>query len=209
MDEKLYNTYLAALLKGDRAQCHAIIQDLVARDVDIRDIFLNYFQRSLYQVGELWEINKISVATEHLATAITEGLLALVYPKLFSAEHTGKKAIVSCAVNEYHQIGGKMVADIFELNGWDSRFLGASTPQDDLLKFIHETQPDVLALSLSIYSNLPKLLKTTDAIRGNFMHLDIIFGGQAFRWGGQKEMLKILGTQYVPSLKELEKSIKG
>lgn len=207
MEEKLYNLYLEALLKGDRNRCHNLINELLDKKVDIRTIYLEFFQKSLYRVGELWETNQISVATEHLATAITEGLLALLYPQLFSADHVNKKAIVSCAVNEYHQIGGKMVADIFELNGWDSHFLGANTPLNDLLQFIQEQQPDVLAMSLSIYSNLPKLLKTTDAIRGNYMHLDIVFGGQAFRWGGQKEMLKILGTQYIPSLVELEKNI--
>jgi len=208
MDEQLYQTYLTALLKGNRAECHRIVEKLINEGTDIRIIYLNYFQKSLYRVGELWETNRISVATEHMATAITEGLLALLYPQIFGVERVNKKAIVSCAVNEYHQIGGKMVADIFELNGWDSHFLGANAPLADLLQFIQDQQPDVLALSLSIYHNLPKLLKTTDAIRGNYMHLDIIFGGQAFRWGGQKEMLKILGTQYLPSIEELEKNIR-
>ncbi|THB78734.1 MAG: cobalamin-binding protein [Desulfobulbaceae bacterium] len=208
MDEKLYQHYFDALIKGDKATCNEIIMDLLDKDVDIRTIYIDLFQRSLYQVGELWERNKISVATEHLATAITEGLLGLLYPRVFGAEHNGKKAVVSCAVNEYHQIGGKMVADIFEINGWDSHFLGANTPLDSLLEHIQEFQPDVLALSLSMYSNLPKLLKTTDTIRGNYLHLDIVFGGQAFRWGGQDDMLKILRTQYFPSLIDFENSLK-
>lgn len=209
MDEKLYTAYLESLLGGDKAQCHAIIQELVEKRIDIREIYLEYFQRSLYRVGELWETNKISVATEHLATAITEGLLSILYPQLFSADHIDKKAVVSCVVNEYHQIGGKMVADIFELNGWDSHFLGANTPLVDLLKFIQDMKPDVLALSLSISSNLPKLLETSKAIRNNFNHLDIIFGGQAFRWAEHKSMLELSGTQYISSLSELEKTIKG
>ncbi len=209
MDEKLYRGYFEALLRGDRSHCNAVVERLLDENTVIRDIYVQLFQRSLYQVGELWETNKISVATEHLATAITEGLLSLVYPKLFAMEHTDKKAIVSCAVNEYHQIGGKMVADIFELNGWNSQFLGANTPLDDLLQFIQDEKPDVLALSLSLYSNLPRLLKTTNAIRGNYLNLDIVFGGQAFRWGGQGKMLEILRTQYIPSLHDLEKDLKG
>lgn len=209
MEEKLYNNYLEALLHGDRVQCHSIIQDLVGQGVDIRDIYLHFFQRSLYMVGKMWETNKISVATEHLATAITEGLLALLYPQLFAAEHIGKKAVVTCSVNEYHQIGGKMVADIFELNGWDSHFLGANTPMTDLLKFVQETQPDVLALSLSISSNLPKLFETAQVVRDSFKQLDIIFGGQAFRYGGYQKILELSGTSYISTLDELENTIRG
>lgn len=209
ISDALYEKYFSALLKGDRQTCHGVVVQLAEGSVDIRAIYIDLFQKSLYQIGELWEQNRISVATEHLATAITEGLLALLYPQIFGAEHSGKKAIVSCTVNEYHQIGGKMIADIFEINGWDSHFLGANAPIESLLQHIQEYQPDVLALSLSLYSNLPKLLKTTDTIRGNFLDLDIVFGGQAFRWGGQEKMLKILRTQYFPSMLDFENAIKN
>lgn len=207
ISQEIYNCYFDALLKGNKQLCHQIVSELVRQKTDVRTIYIDLFQKSLYSIGEMWEQNQVSVATEHLATAITEGLLALLYPTLFAKKHNGKKAIISCAVNEYHQIGGKMVADIFEINGWNSHFLGANTPIDSLLQHIQDFQPDVLALSLSMYSNLPKLLKTSDTIRGNYLHLDIVFGGQAFRWGGQDKMLKILRTQYFPSLLDFEKSI--
>ena len=70
--------------------------------------------------------------TEHLATAISESLLNLTYPRLFAQPRNGKSAVVTCVSNEYHQIGGKMVADIFELNGWRGHFLGANMPEADL-----------------------------------------------------------------------------
>jgi len=209
VSEHLYRAYFDSLLSGDKKVCHEIVTNLLSRQTDIRSIYIDLFQNSLYEIGALWEQNKISVAKEHLATAITESLLTLLYPVLFSADHCGKKAVVSCAINEYHQIGGKMVADIFEINGWDSHFLGANTPLESLLQHIQDYQPDVLALSLAMYSNLPGLLKTTNTIRGNFVHLDIVFGGQAFRWGGRDKMLQIDRTQYFPSLLDFEKSIRN
>jgi len=130
--------------------------------------------------------------------------MSLVYPQLFSAEHIGKKAVISCAINENHQIGGKMVADIFELNGWDGHFLGANTPVPDQIQFIHDTRPDVVGFSLSIYSNLPKLVKHIDTIRSTFKDLPIIYGGQAFRWGGVEKMEQFSETRYIPSLDDLE-----
>ncbi len=75
-------------------------------------------RRALYDVGELWEQGKISVAGEHLATAISEGLLHLSYPRLFAAPRSGRLAVVAASVGERHQFGARMVADMFELHGW-------------------------------------------------------------------------------------------
>jgi len=144
------------------------------------------------------------VAREHLATAITESLLNLVYPFLFKKRLTSKKAIISCIANEYHQIGGRMVADILEMNGWDSYFLGANTPIDEMVEFIHEIEPDMVGLSLGIEFNLPHLIQAVKSIRENFPELDIIVGGQGFR-GDQTALLKeFKKVYYISSIDELE-----
>ncbi|MFN2268117.1 MAG: B12-binding domain-containing protein [Desulfonatronovibrio sp.] len=204
ISESLYNEYLAALLKGDKKKCHELVKDLLDNDISLYDLYVHLFQGSLYHVGHLWEINKISVATEHMATSITESVLTLAYPRIFAADHKGKKAVISCLVNEYHQIGGKMVADIFELNGWDGYFLGANTPKNELLNMIQEKQPDMLALSLSIYFNMNSLYDVLEDIKKPFPELKIIVGGQAFRWGGTDVGEKFPGVEYLPSIKDLE-----
>ena len=202
--QQLYETYLDLLLEGNRIKCIQLVQDLLNRQVDIKDLYLHLFQKSLYKVGELWEYNRISVAKEHLATSITEGLLTLVYPRLFEARRTSRKAVISCSANEYHQVGGKMVADIFELNGWDSYFLGANTPIDQLLSFIDEKEPDLVGLSLSVYFNLPSLKAGIEAVRSDFRQLDIVVGGRAFLVGGTSALKPYTGTHYIESLDALE-----
>lgn len=200
----LYDHYFSSLIAGNRGTCSKIVQDLLDQGIDIKDLYRHLFQASLYQVGALWEKNKISVAREHLATAITESLLNLVYPFLFKKRLTSKKAIISCTANEYHQIGGKMVADILEMNGWDSYFLGANTPIDDMLGFIHEIKPDMVGLSLSVGFNFPNLIKTVKSIRENFPQLDIIVGGQGFLSEEPAPLKKIKNVYYISSLDELE-----
>jgi methanogenic corrinoid protein MtbC1 len=68
LTEPIYEQYLAAILAGERARCVAIVRELVVAEVGIKDLYVNLFQRALYQVGELWEHQRISVAVEHLAT---------------------------------------------------------------------------------------------------------------------------------------------
>lgn len=207
--QDIYENYFQALLQGDRTACSRLVQQLLDQDISLYELYVDLFQRSLYEIGYLWETNKISVSVEHMATSVTESLLTMVYPKIFSADHKGKKAVVSCLVNEYHQIGGKMVADFFELYGWDGYFLGANVPVASLMQVISAKQPDMLALSLSIYSNLNYLHQVLEQVCSEHPDLDIIVGGQAFRWGGRDIQDKFASVRYIASIKDLENILES
>ncbi len=112
--------------------------------------------------------NKISVAVEHISTAITETLMNLIIPHLFSEEKLNKKVVVTCTPGEFHQIGAKMVADFFELHSWNSYFLGANTPSKDFLNYIAEIKPDLIVISTSISFNLSNLERLILEINSQF-----------------------------------------
>ena len=204
-----YRDYLDNLLSGRRQACMATVQKLLDEKASVRAIYLDLFKRSLYDVGALWEHNKISVAVEHLATAITESLMSVVYPVLFRSERLGRRAVVACVANEYHQVGARMVADILELNGWDTAFLGANTPKPDVVDMIERTQPHVVGLSLAVYSRVSALEQTIELIRSRFADVPIVVGGQAFAWGGTEALAAYSGVTYVPSVDALETTISG
>ncbi|MCF8234748.1 MAG: cobalamin-dependent protein [Bacteroidales bacterium] len=205
--DQLYNKYFEALLDGDRQAVVATVNHLIDQEVGIRQIYKDLFQRALYQVGELWEHNKLSVATEHLATSLVERQMSMVYPYMFSTERKGRRAVVTCLANEYHQVGARMVADIFEMNGWDGYFLGANTPQSEVLSMISERKPDIIALSVSVSFNFSVMKEMVDLIRENFPSQSIIVGGQAFRWGGQNLIKNMDEVKLILSLEELESFI--
>ncbi len=206
--DQIYDTYLAALLAGDRAGCTTIVQELNTAGIPIKDLYLNLFQRSLYRTGELWEHHKVSVSVEHLATAITERLLILVEPKLFSGQPRHHSVIVACVADEYHQLGARMVADLFELHGWRGYFLGANTPAESLITMIEQKKPTLIALSLSIYSNLPALIKALDAISAQYPDLPILVGGQAFHWGGKDLLKQYRNVTFIASIDQLEQEME-
>jgi methanogenic corrinoid protein MtbC1 len=102
-----------------------------------------------------------------------------------------------------------MIADICEINGWDAYFLGANTPVDHMLSFIDDVKPELAGLSLSIYFNMPALKHSIEALQTHFPQLDILVGGQAFRWGGADVIRQFKNTELITSLDALEKLIKG
>jgi len=173
-------SYLQYLLKGDRAGCSAVTKAYLQQNPSIKDLYEKVLKAALYQIGHLWETNKITVAAEHLATAITEGILNELFEQIITGKKYNKKVVLACVENEQHQVGIKMVADVFEMKGWESYFLGSGVPTYELIRFIDEVQPNLLAISLSVFHNFSGLIKMLEAIRVRFPVLHILLGGQAF-----------------------------
>lgn len=207
IDEGTYERYLTSLLAGNRMECARIVEDLVAAGTELKVLYTELFQRSQYQVGELWEHQRVSVAVEHLATAITERMLTLVQAQAFSRPSVDRTIVIACVADEFHQLGGRMVADLCELRGWRGYFLGANTPLADLLQLIEERRPQLVGFSLSVYFNLPALLKALAAVSARYPELPILVGGQAFRWGAQAALSPYPKASYIGSLDELEQML--
>ncbi|MCL3781462.1 cobalamin-binding protein [Prolixibacteraceae bacterium JC049] len=180
----VYENYFDALLRGDRQACIKLIDEQWDNKAPVRSIYEDLLKKALYEVGELWEENKISVATEHLASAITETILNGLFLKLNVLYSSEKKVLAGCVENELHQIGIKMICDTFEANGWPTFFLGANTPMKEFMDLARSIQPDIIALSVSIYPHIPELLKMLKIIRSEFTETPILVGGQGFRHGG-------------------------
>ena len=90
-----YDQYFNNLIKGKRIPCSEILESLIATEFNVHNIYLNLFQKGLFQVGTMWEHNKISVATEHLATSITESLMNRVYDKIPAVDPVGKTVVIT------------------------------------------------------------------------------------------------------------------
>jgi len=204
-----YQEYLRALLAGRRNECLGYVRALLAEGVAVKTIYERLFRPALYDVGRLWETNRISVAVEHLATSITEFLMTTLYPQIFAGPRIGRSVVVSCVPDELHQVGAKMAADLFELHGWDGYFLGASTPLPDLVAFVQEKKPDLVGLSVSLYGHLPVLADLLDDLSRGLPAQAFIVGGQAFSWGETTIPEDFPRTTLVRDLDQLETFIEG
>lgn len=201
--------FLDSLIYGDRAMCLDYAHKYLKHNSSIIELYENVFKKSLYEVGELWELNKISVASEHLSSAIIESILNEYYAEITSVKKINKTVVIACVEDEYHQIGAKMINDVFELNGWNSFFLGANTPSNELISFLKNIKPELLAISVSLYFHVPKLEIMIQQIRKELPELTILVGGQAFRNGGNEVLSKYDQVIYQPDLKSTDLFIKN
>lgn len=209
ISEAVYLHYLNSLLDGDKKQCSQIINNLINENVPLKEIYLQLFHRSMYRVGQMWEKERCTIADEHIATKITEGLLELVTSRFVQRESIGKKAVITCIDKEYHELGARMVACYFEVSGWDVIFLGSNTPHEEVLKVIREKQPDIVGISNSFYINVVRLIQLVQSILEEFPEQEIIVGGQALSEGRADGLSRFKNVKYITCLDELEKYLNG
>lgn len=201
--------FLESLLSGNHSVCSRIVNNYLDNKMSIEELYENIIKKSMYEVGEMWENNRIGVATEHLASSVVERILNEVYEKVIPAKVLNKKAIASCVENEYHQIGIKMISDIFEMNGWTSHFFGASTSTAELIMYARDIRPDILAFSVSISLNIPVLFKMIEIFNAEFPGVLILVGGQAFQRAGRDAISKYENAIYLPDIHTTDLFIKS
>ena len=175
--------YLAAILSGQREAAINIIEEALQASHSHVDIYVDVFAEAQHRVGDLWELNKITVAQEHAATSITEAAIAAIYPRqVSSATYRGSMAVAG-VLGEEHQIGANLFAKIMEANGWKTRFLGTNLPHASVLAALETSAVDVLCISTTLVSNLPAAVGLVRTVRNKFKKapLKIILGGAAFK----------------------------
>ncbi len=157
-----------SLLRGDIATARSIALKAFAGDWDYVSIATRLFQPALYRVGLLWQHNEITVAQEHLATAIAQNVLSQLYPSAAFGPSSGRRALFAAVADNEHALGSRMVSDAFEVAGWSVQYLGANTPSEALLAQIDSWRPEVVGLSVSLVQQMSELKQAIGSIRDRF-----------------------------------------
>lgn len=174
--------FLSLLLDADYDACLKMSEQIVQSEDSLKDFYLQVIQPSLYDIGVLWEAGKISVAEEHLATAIVGRITANIYTKIHRSRKKKGKAIITAAPNEFHEVGSRMVADLLEIDGWDILYLGANTPESELFKLMKKVKPKFLGISVAMPFNLDRTSKIISDMKGDktMRKIKIMVGGIGF-----------------------------
>lgn len=208
ISETTYLHFFNSLSEGNKSECIRILNEQLENKAEVKDIYTKLIQRSMYKIGNLWEKNKTSVANEHIASNINACLLNILYPHLLNGNKNGKTIVVTCIDKEFHEMGARIVSDFFEYNGWDSIYLGANTPQNDIIEIVEQRKPELIGISCNFYMNVLRLLKFLGEITTKFPNQKIIIGGQAINSDNLNMFSKFKNVSFLPDLDGIEKYLK-
>jgi MerR family transcriptional regulator, light-induced transcriptional regulator len=190
----LATRFIKLLLNGERHVASRLILDAVDSGIPVKDIYLHVFQPSQRELGRLWQLNQISVAQEHYCTAATQLIMAQLYPRIFRTEKNGRKIIATSIGGELHEIGVRIIADFFEMEGWDTYYLGANSPTTAIVQAIADRGADLLAVSATMTFHIRAVESLIATVRTSVRSNDVkvLVGGYPFNL--EPELWKRVGA---------------
>jgi len=163
--EGILEHYLYALLLGDKKACRTVIEETLQSGTPANSVYIDIIWPIMVEIERLLRSDKITSTEEHLATRINRTIVDQLQNKLPRRPRKNKKIVVSCAPEELQELGAQMMADLFESDGWEVKFLGGGLTNDDILAFIHEYSPDILLIYGTAPKQAPDVRRLIDCIR--------------------------------------------
>ncbi len=177
------NLFLQAIVTGQRHAAVQIAKEALGGGLSLEELYTNVFQTALYEVGARWESNRLTVAQEHVATAVTQYVMAQLYvaPDLRGATLKGR-VVLTGVEGELHNIGAVMVGDLLETAGYEVHFLGSNVPPASVMGLIKDQRPSHVGISTTMLFNLAAVRHLIGAIRAELREgVRVVVGGAAFR----------------------------
>ncbi len=186
--EKYLDEFLDYLEKEDRYSCIKYVNDaLSSGKFNIVDLYEKILKPSLNNIECNLKDKKLCIWKEHVRSSIVRTIIENCYSYVINERNLDKspkktgKVVVFCPDGEYHEIGARIVSDFFTLCGYDSIFIGSSTPKEEFISILDVLNPRYIAISVTNYYNLVAAKKAITEIRKTASgNLKILVGGNAF-----------------------------
>ncbi len=181
---RLARAYLETLRAADTAGAYRVASRALAEGMSLARLYQGVISPAMHGVGELWAKGAITVADEHLATALTHRVLGALRPPTFFEqafeENSAKpRAMLAAVQGEQHALGLRMAADLLEDAGYQTLYLGADVPTGALLQAIEALSPDLICLSATMPESGSTLEEVVAEVRNAHPRLGLVIGGQA------------------------------
>ena len=175
--------YFEHAVAGRDAEAVGHVLALADAGWSVPELLLGVIAPAQDELGRLWERGALSVAQEHMATAVTHLAMYSLYPRLFEVERVGHTLVAATPPGDRHSVGLRMVADLLQHRGWDVQYVGTSCPVDDIIDAVVDAGATLLLLGASMTCHLPGLQRALGHIRADRRTdgLTVMVGGRPFR----------------------------
>jgi methanogenic corrinoid protein MtbC1 len=161
----LFQRYLKPLLEGDRTQCRKVIDEALFEGATAEELITQLLWPAMEMVQAHHREDRINQNTLNLATRLNRSITDQVSSRLEAKPGNGRKVLIFCGADEPEELGGQITADLFESDGWTTRFAGGGVPDDEVLNFIGEYRPHLLVMFGTLPSGVPAVRKLIDYLR--------------------------------------------
>ena len=166
------------LTEGNIEECVKIYEDYI-KIFNTSDFFDRILKPVMYRIGEEWADDKISIATEHVASNIAQTLVKIIIDRV-SGTGTKKKVLICVPLGEEHHLGCDVLETYLTIKGFKVYNMGTSMPTESILNFIDNNKPEVVLISITLEDNLSAGQRLTRKIKEH-TDIPVLIGGYALQ----------------------------
>ncbi|NNM36004.1 MAG: histidine kinase [Nitrosopumilus sp.] len=166
------------LTEGNIEDCVKIYEEYV-KIFNAADFFDKILKPVMYEIGEHWATNKISIATEHVASNIAQTLVKIIMDRVV-ATCNKKKILICVPLGEEHHLGCDVLETYLSIKGYKVYNMGTSMPTESIINFIENNKPDILFVSITLPDNLSAGQRLVRKIKEEH-NIPILIGGYALQ----------------------------
>lgn len=187
-------TFEETLKSFDKEKTLRYVLDLLEKEgISVSELYESIIGPTLNNIVIFRNQEDYTIWKEHLMTSIVRCVIECTYPYVLKFRdenkekeafklNEGKKVVILCPEEEYHEIGPRMGADFFTMANYQVFFIGANTPEKNMISAIEFLKPDFVAISISNYLNLVTLNHMTKKIREKAQSkTKLLVSGSAFQ----------------------------
>jgi MerR family transcriptional regulator, light-induced transcriptional regulator len=134
---------------------------------------------ALERIGHGWAERSLSVAQEHMATAVFRHVLGWLF-RVYEVRSTAPRLVVATPPSQIHEFGALMVATSAAAEGWAVTYLGPDLPVADLVSAVGQTGARAVAVSAVYVPEGADLLAALREMRAGLpKRVPLLVGGAA------------------------------
>ena len=177
--EQLREKLFSALTEGSLKDTMAIYTAFVSGN-SLDQFYERVMTPVMSEIGYMWSENKLSIATEHVASNIAHSLVKVISDENRKSKKDKGKIVLTTPVGEDHNLGCNVLDSFLVSKGFVTFNLSPSTPVESLTEFIRTAKPDALIESITLEENIKSGQRMVKKIHETYKKLPIFIGGLAF-----------------------------
>ncbi|NNE98208.1 MAG: helix-turn-helix domain-containing protein [Pyrinomonadaceae bacterium] len=174
--------FFHALLAGSENQASTILIRRLLEGETLTELLDGVVTESMHHIGELWQLGKVSVAEEHLASRTAICALHNLRASLPVPKPQNKLAICFTLEGDLHELATHCAQVTLESEGWEVWNFGANTPLFSISEEFDKHSPDLVCISSTLMNQIDRSSRDYVSFREKLENhrAKIAIGGQAF-----------------------------
>jgi methanogenic corrinoid protein MtbC1 len=140
----------------------------------------------MYRIGDLWQQEKLDVATEHASTNTAISLIKSINERITTRTRvlgtlSQYKTVICTPDGELHGLACNIIESLLLSKGFKVYNISTSIPTEYIIEYIRDLEPDIIFISITLAENIKPAERLIQQIHLKYNNkLPVVVGGSAF-----------------------------